>query len=118
MDRVAVSVSKICDRMAVLGMNMTELSQTANTNMWVIVKSGRTTRTTAGAIAEALRLKSSDIITGVPEEAQVLKNVVFGPECYETKPCFGRSEEGRCQILREGYDKGMKCPFTKEKRSK
>ena len=41
-----------------------------------------------------------------------------GPICHEAKPCFGRSEKGRCQILRTGYEKGRECPFRKERRGK
>lgn len=118
MDRVIVSVPEIFDRMSELRMSMTSLSKLTNTNMWLITKSGRTTNTTAMEIANALHCQLSDIVVGVPEETKALGSVVYGPECHEIKPCFGRSEEGRCQILREGYDKGMKCPFRKEKRSK
>ena len=116
-DRVLVSVSKIYDRMGALHLNMTQLSALTNTNMWSITKSGRTVKTTAYEIAEALQCKPSDIIIGVPEETKVLGSVVYGPECYEMGPCFGRSDKGRCQILARGYEKGRRCPFRKEKRS-
>ena len=118
MDRVIVSVPEIFDRMGRLSMNMTMLSKLAGSDMWSVTRTGRTTKLTAYEIASALKCKPSDIIVGVPEETQALSSVVYGPECYEAAPCFGRSEKGRCQILAKGYDRGHRCPFRKEKRSK
>lgn len=116
-DRVTVSVAKIYDRMGALGMNLTMLSQTTNTNMWSIVKSGRTTSITAAEIANALHCQLSDIVTGVPEEPRTAR-VSFGPTCYESGNCFARADDGSCKILRETYGRYEKrCPFRKEKRS-
>ena len=116
MDRVIVSVPEIFDRMGRLSMNMTMLSKLAGSDMWSVTRTGRTTKLTAYEIASALKCKPSDIIVGVPEETQVLTSVVYGPECHEVEPCFGRSEDGHCRILARGYDRGHRCPFRKEKR--
>ena len=37
--------------------------------------------------------------------------------CRDSRPCFGRLPDRRCEILEESYDReNKKCPFCKKRR--
>ena len=39
-----------------------------------------------------------------------------GARCYETRPCFAKSDFGSCSILTDTPPKGVRCSFCKRER--
>ena len=118
-DMIEISPESILKHAKLSGMSLSNVYQITGSNVHEIVRRGRTSAPVIRKIASALRCKPEDLIVGdLPEEDEEATNSIFGPTCYETKPCFGRSEDGHCKILARGYAQGHRCPFRKEKRSK
>ena len=116
-DMIEVSSENILERAKLSGVSLNNVYQITGTSPYDVMRRGRASAPVIRKIAKALRCKPEDLIIGdLPEEDGETANSFFGPTCYETKPCFGRSEKGRCQILAKGYDRGHRCPFRKEKR--
>ena len=118
-DMIEISPENILKHAKLSGMSLNNVYQITGSNVHEIVRRGRTSAPVIRKIASALRCKPEDLIVGeLPEEDDETAKVFFGPTCHETKPCFGRSEDGHCKILAVGYAEGHRCPFRKEKRSK
>ena len=116
-DMIEISPESILKHAKLSGMSLSNVYQITGSNVHEIVRRGRTSAPVIRKIASALRCKPEDLIIGeLPEEDEETANSFFGPTCYETKPCFGRSEDGYCKILARGYEKGHKCPFQKAHR--
>ena len=116
-DMIEVSPESILQHAKLSGMSLSNVYQITGSNVHEIVRRGRTSAPVIRKIAKALRCKPEDLIIGdLPEEDGETANSFFGPTCYETKPCFGRSEDGHCRILARGYDRGHRCPFQKAHR--
>ena len=118
-DMIEISPESILKHAKLSGMSLNNVYQITGSNVHEIVRRGRTSAPVIRKIASALRCKPEDLIVGeLPKEDDETAKVFFGPTCYETKPCFGRTEDGHCRILAVGYTQGHRCPFRKEKRSK
>ena len=117
-DMIEISPESILKHAKLSGMSLNNVYQITGSNVHEIVRRGRTSAPVIRKIASALRCKPEDLIVGggLPEEDDETAKVFFGPTCYETKPCFGRSEDGHCKVLARGYEKGHKCPFRKAHR--
>ena len=116
-DMIEISPESILKHAKLSGMSLSNVYQITGSNVHEIVRRGRTSAPVIRKIASALRCKPEDLIIGeLPEEDEEATNSIFGPTCYETKPCFGRSEDGHCRILARGYDRGHRCPFQKAHR--
>ena len=118
-DMIEISPESILKHAKLNGMSLNNVYQITGSNVHEIVRRGRISAPVIRKIASALRCEPEDLIVGeLPEEDDETAKVFFGPTCYETKPCFGRSEDGHCKVLARGYAQGRRCPFRKEKRSK
>lgn len=118
-DTVDVSTANILHHMKLTGMSYNSIKDITGTDMRYIMRYERSTIPVIQKVARCLRCRPEDLIIGeLPEEDDETAKVFFGPQCHETKPCFGRSEDGHCKILAVGYAQGHRCPFRKEKRSK
>ena len=116
-DMIEVSSESILKHAKLSGMSLSNVYQITGSNVHEIVRRGRTSAPVIRKIAKALRCDVRELIIGdLPEEDEETANGFFGPTCYETKPCFGRSEDGHCKILAVGYTEGHRCPFRKAKR--
>jgi len=116
-DMIEISPESILKHAKLSGMSLNNVYQITGSNIHEIVRRGRTSAPVIRKIASALRCKPEDLIVGeLPEEDDETAKVFFGPTCYETKPCFGQSEDGHCKILAVGYTNGKRCPFCKERR--
>ena len=116
-DMIEISPESILKHAKLSGVRLNNVYQITGSNVHEIVRRGRTSAPVIRKIASALRCKPEDLIVGeLPEEDDETAKVFFGPTCYETKPCFGRSEDGHCKILAVGYTEGHRCPFRKERR--
>ena len=116
-DMIEISPENILKHAKLSGMSLNNVYQITGSNVHEIVRRGRTSAPVIRKIASALRCKPEDLIVGeLPEEDDETAKVFFGPTCHETKPCFGRSEDGHCKILAVGYAQGHRCPFCKERR--
>ena len=116
-DMIEVSSENILKHAKLNGMNLYNVYQITGSNVHEIVRRGRTSAPVIRKIARALRCDVRELIIGdLPEDNEETAKALFGPTCHETKPCFGRSEDGYCKILARGYEKGHKCPFRKAKR--
>ena len=116
-DMIEVSSESILQHAKLSGVSLNNVYQITGSNVHEIVRRGRTSAPVIRKIARALRCDVRELIIGeLPEEDDETAKVFFGPTCYETKPCFGRSEDGHCKILAVGYTNGKRCPFCKERR--
>ena len=118
-DMIEISSESILQHAKLSGVSLSNVYQITGTSPYDVMRRGRASAPVIRKIASALRCKPEDLIIGdLPEEDGETANSFFGPTCYETRPCFGRSEDGHCKVLARGYEQGHKCPFRKEKRSK
>ncbi len=118
-DTVDISTANILHHMKLTGMSYNSIKDITGTDMRYIMRYERSTIPVIQKVARCLRCRVEDLIVGeLPEVGEDTKMVTFGPQCHETKPCFGRSEDGHCKVLARGYEQGHRCPFRKEKRSK
>ena len=116
-DMIEISSENILKHAKLSGVSLNNVYQITGSNVHEIVRRGRTSAPVIRKIARALRCDVRELIIGdLPEENDETAKVFFGPTCYETKPCFGRSEDGHCKILAVGYTNGKRCPFCKERR--
>ena len=116
-DMIGVSSESILQHAKLSGVSLNNVYQITGTSPYAVMRQGRASAPIIRKIASALRCKPEDLIVGeLPEEDDETAKVFFGPTCYETKPCFGRSEDGHCKVLARGYEKGHKCPFRKAHR--
>jgi DNA-binding Xre family transcriptional regulator len=114
---IEISPESILKHAKLSGMSLNNVYQITGSNVHEIVRRGRTSAPVIRKIASALRCKPEDLIVGeLPEEDEETAGSIFGPTCYETKSCFGRSDDGHCKILAVGYANGKRCPFCKERR--
>ena len=118
-DMIEISPESILQHAKLSGVSLNNVYQITGTSPYAVMRQGRASAPIIRKIAKALRCRPEDLIIGeLPEEDDETAKVFFGPTCHETKPCFGRSEDGHCKILAVGYTQGHRCPFRKEKRSK
>ena len=116
-DMIEVSSESILKHAKLSGVSLNNVYRITGTSPYNAMRRGGASAPVIRKIAKALRCKPEDLIIGdLPEEDEETAGNIFGPTCYETKPCFGRSEDGHCKILARGYEQGCKCPFRKEKR--
>ena len=116
-DMIEISPESILKHAKLSGVSLNNVYQITGSNVHEIVRRGRTSAPVIRKIARALRCDVRELIIGeLPEEDDETAKVFFGPTCHETKPCFGRSEDGHCKVLARGYEKGHKCPFQKAHR--
>ena len=116
-DMIEVSSESILQHAKLSGVSLSNVYQITGTSPYDVMRRGRASAPVIRKIASALRCKPEDLIIGdLPEEDEEATNSIFGPTCYETRPCFGRSEDGHCKILAVGYTEGRRCPFRKAKR--
>jgi len=116
-DTVDISTANILHHMKLTGMSYNSIKDITGTDMRYIMRYERSTIPVIQEVARALRCRVEDLIVGeLPEVRDNTKMVTFGPQCHETKPCFGRSEDGHCKVLAVGYAEGHRCPFCKERR--
>jgi hypothetical protein len=116
---IEISPESILKHAKLSGMSLNNVYQITGTSPYDVMRRGRASAPVIRKIAKALRCKPEDLIIGdLPEDNEETAKALFGPTCHETKPCFGRSEDGHCKILAVGYTQGHRCPFRKEKRSK
>ena len=102
-DMIEISPESILKHAKLSGMSLNNVYQITGSNVHEIVRRGRTSAPVIRKIASALRCKPEDLIVGeLPEEDDETAKVFFGPTCYETKPCFGRSKDGHCKVLARG----------------
>ena len=116
---IPISTERLLHRIKLAGMCMQDVTKATGTSMWTITKRCKTTVTTAQAVADVLRCEVTDLMPPMDEsETQsITADMLLGPECRETAPCFARSGQGRCSILTSTYGCGDKaCPFRKAKR--
>ena len=118
-DMIEISPESILKHAKLSGVSLNNVYQITGSNVHEIVRRGRTSAPVIRKIARALRCDVRELIIGdLPEDNEETAKALLGPQCHETKPCFGRSEDGHCKILAVGYAEGHRCPFRKEKRSK
>ena len=116
-DMIEISPENILKHAKLSGVSINNVSMITGSNVHGVMRQGRASAPVIRKIAKALRCDIKELIIGdLPEEDDGTAKVFFGPTCYETKPCFGRSEDGHCKILAVGYTNGRKCPFCKERR--
>ena len=116
-DMIEISSENILKHAKLSGVSLNNVYQITGSNVHEIVRRGRTSAPVIRKIARALRCDVRELIIGdLPEKDEETAGSIFGPTCYETKPCFGRSEDGHCKVLAVGYTNGKRCPFCKERR--
>jgi len=116
-DMIEISPESILQHAKLSGVSLNNVYQITGTSPYAVMRQGRASAPIIRKIASALRCKPEDLIIGdLPEDNEETAKALFGPTCHETKPCFGRSEDGHCKILAVGYTNGKRCPFCKERR--
>ena len=116
-DMIEVSPESILQHAKLNGVSLNNVYQITGTSPYDVMRRGRASAPVIRKIAKALRCKPEDLIVGdLPEDNEETAKALFGPTFHETKPCFGRSEDGHCKILAVGYTQGHRCPFRKERR--
>ena len=116
-DMIEVSPESILQHAKLSGVSLNNVYQITGTSPYDVMRRGRASAPVIRKIARALRCDVRELIIGdLPEEDEETAGSIFGPTCYETKPCFGRSEDGHCKILAVGYTQGHRCPFRKAHR--
>ena len=116
---IPISTERLLHRITLAGMCMQDVTRATGTSMWSITKRCKTTVMTAQAVADVLHCKVADLMPPMTEsETQhITIDMLLGPECHETAPCFARSSQWRCSILTSTYGHGERaCPFRKAKR--
>ena len=116
---IPISTERLLHRIKLAGMCMQDVTRATGTSMWMLTKRGKTTVMTAQAVASVLHCEVTDLMPPMTEsETQhITLDMLLGPECRETAPCFARSSQGRCSILTSTYGCGDKaCPFRKKRR--
>lgn len=116
-DMIEVSSESILQHTKLSGVSLNNVYQITGTSPYDVIRRGRASAPVIRKIAKALRCKPEDLIVGeLPVDNKKTAKAFFGPECHETKPCFGRSKDGYCKVLAVGYTNGKRCPFCKERR--
>ena len=116
---IPISTERLLHRIKLAGMCMQDVTRATGTSMWTITKRCKTTVMTAQAIADVLHCNVTDLMPPMTksETQHITLDMLLGPECRETAPCFARSSHGRCSILTSTYGCGDKaCPFRKKRR--
>ena len=116
---IPISTERLQHRIKLAGMCMQDVTRATGTSMWTITRRCKTTVTTAQAVADVLHCEVADLMPPMSksETQHITLDMLLGPECHETAPCFARSGQGRCSILTSTYGYGDKaCPFRKAKR--
>ena len=116
---IPISTERLLHRIKLAGMRMQDVTRATGTSMWTITKRCKTTVMTAQAIADVLHCNVTDLMPPMSksETQHITLDMLLGPECRETAPCFARSGQGRCSILTSTYGCGDKaCPFRKKRR--
>ena len=116
---IPISTERLLHRIKLAGMCMQDVTRATGTSMWTITKRCKTTVMTAQAIADVLHCDVTDLMPPMSksETQHITLDMLLGPECRETAPCFARSGQGRCSILTSTYGYGDKaCPFRKKRR--
>ena len=116
---IPISTERLLHRIKLAGMCMQDVTRATGTSMWTITKRCKTTVMTAQAIADVLHCNVTDLMPPMSksETQHITLDMLLGPECRETAPCFARSGQGRCSILTSTYGYGDKaCPFRKAHR--
>ena len=116
---IPISTERLLHRIKLAGMCMQDVTRATGSNMWTITKRCKTTVTTAQAVADVLHCEVADLMPPMTksETQHITLDMLLGPECRETAPCFARSGQGRCSILTSTYGRGEKaCPFRKKRR--
>ena len=116
---IPISTERLLHRIKLAGMCMQDVTRATGTSMWTITRRCKTTVTTAQAVADVLHCEVADLMPPMTksETQHITLDMLLGPECRETAPCFARSGQGRCSILTSTYGCGDKaCPFRKAKR--
>ena len=116
---IPISTERLLHRIKLAGMCMQDVTRATGTSMWTITKRCKTTVMTAQAIADVLHCNVTDLMPPMTksETQHITLDMLLGPECRETAPCFARSGQGRCSILTSTYGCGDKaCPFRKAHR--
>ena len=116
---IPISTERLLHRIKLAGMCMQDVTKATGTSMWTITKRCKTTVMTAQAIADVLHCNVTDLMPPMSksETQHITLDMLLGPECRETAPCFARSGQGRCSILTSTYGCGDKaCPFRKKRR--
>ena len=116
---IPISTERLLHRIKLAGMCMQDVTRATGTSMWTITKRCKTTVMTAQAIADVLHCNVTDLMPPMSksETQHITLDMLLGPECRETAPCFARSSQGRCSILTSTYGCGDKaCPFRKKRR--
>ena len=116
---IPISTERLLHRIKLAGMCMQDVTRATGTSMWTITRRCKTTVTTAQAVADVLHCEVADLMPPMTksETQHITLDMLLGPECHETAPCFARSGQGRCSILTSTYGCGDKaCPFRKTHR--
>ena len=116
---IPISTERLLHRIKLAGMRMQDVTRATGTSMWMLTKRGKTTVMTAQAVASVLHCEVTDLMPPMSksETQHITLDMLLGPECRETAPCFARSVQGRCSILTSTYGYGDKaCPFRKAHR--
>ena len=119
---IPISTERLLHRIKLAGMRMQDVTRATGTSMWMLTKRGKTTVMTAQAVASVLHCEVTDLMpptepTTNEVQQYITADMLLGPECRETAPCFARSGQGRCSILTSTYGCGDKaCPFRKKRR--
>ena len=116
---IPISTERLLHRIKLAGMCMQDVTRATGSNMWTITKRGKTTVTTAQAVASVLHCEVADLMPptepSTSEVPKITAELLLGPECHESGKCFAKGSSGRCTILNSTY--GHKaCPFRKARR--
>lgn len=119
---IPISTERLLHRIKLAGMCMQDVTRATGSSMWMLTKRGKTTVTTAQAVASVLHCEVADLMPPTEpstNETQPLitTDMLLGPECHETGKCFAKGNSGRCTILTSTYGNvDRACPFRKARR--